>query len=90
MYLNKLQRLEDALRETGETGDTWETGETCDEGEKGDTGLTGPTGLTGYWAYWTDRADCADRDRDHTLKKLRKLLLKTETITESLTYLAQF
>ena len=84
MYLNKLQMLEDALQETGETGetgDTWETGETGDKGEKGDTGLTGS------WADWTDRADCANRDRDHTLKKLRKLLLKSETITESVIHL---
>ena len=38
----KLQKLEDALRETGETGDTWEKGET---GGTGDTGLTGSTVL---------------------------------------------
>ena len=42
---NKLQKLEDALRETGETGDTWEKGETGGTGEKGDTGLTGSTVL---------------------------------------------
>ena len=36
---NKLQKLEDALR------DTWETEETGDTGGKGDTGLTGSTVL---------------------------------------------
>ena len=36
---NKLQKLEDALRETGETGDT---------GGKGDTGLTWSTVLRHY------------------------------------------
>ena len=34
--IKKLQKLEDALPETGDTGDT---------GEKGDTGLTGSTVL---------------------------------------------
>ena len=42
---NKLQKLEDALRETGETGQTGETGDTGGTGEKGDTGLTGSTVL---------------------------------------------
>ena len=32
--INKLQKLDDALRETGETGDT---------GDTGDTGLAGST-----------------------------------------------
>ena len=37
---NKLQKLEDVLRETWETGDT---GDTWDTGETGDTGLTTST-----------------------------------------------
>ena len=40
--MNRLQKLEDALWETGETGDTWETRDTR---EKGDTGPTGSTVL---------------------------------------------
>ena len=39
---NKLQKLVDALRETGETGDK---GDTWDTGEKGETGLIGSTVL---------------------------------------------
>ena len=50
VYINKLQKLEDALQETGETeetGDIWEkggTGDTDDTGEKGNTGNTELTG----------------------------------------------
>ena len=44
---NKLQKLEDALRETGETGETWETGQTGETGDTGGTGEKGDTGLTG-------------------------------------------
>ena len=39
LQINKPQKLEDALRETGETGDT---------GGKGDTGLTWSTVLRHY------------------------------------------
>ena len=40
--LNKLQKLEDALRETG---DTWDTGDTEENGDTEDTRLTGLTVL---------------------------------------------
>ena len=59
---NKLQKLEDALRER-EAGETWET-----TGETEDTWETG--------------------DKDQTLKKDYKKLLKIETITDLLTELS--
>ena len=43
---NKLQKLKDALQETGETeetGDIWEKGGTGDTDDTGETCLTGPT-----------------------------------------------
>ena len=36
---NKLQKLEDALRETGDTEETWDTGDTWDIGLTGSTVL---------------------------------------------------
>ena len=47
MLVNKLQKLEDALRETGDTGDTCETEQTGDTGDKGKKWDTGDPGLTG-------------------------------------------
>ena len=38
--INKPQKLEDALGETGESRDTWDTGGTGDTVAAGDTGQT--------------------------------------------------
>ena len=88
MYVNKLLKLEDALRETGDTGLIGSTflrheiklkmGEISDSFEKGFKLV-----LLASWAdkaAWAKRTEWADRDRYQTFIKG----LKTETGTKLL------
>ena len=78
MYVNKLLKLEDALRETGDTGLIGSTflrheiklkiSNSFEKGKK--------VSIWSYWsdkAAWAERAEWADWDRYQTFKKGLKL-----------------